>query len=286
MISARLPRILLAGPGLGWIALFLLVPCGVLFFNAFFERGIYGGIDYDAPTAENFARVADPLYLSVFLASARIAATATVIALLIGYPAAFAISLAPPRRHTLLLFLVMLPFWTSYLVRTYAWMVLLNRAGLVNAALIGGGLRSEPLDMLYTEFAVVLGLVYSYLPFVILAIYTSISRLDRALLEASADLGAGAWRTFRKVMLPLTLPGIATGAVFIFVLSIGNFVTADLLGGGRVQMVGNLVYDQFLTARDWPFGAALALGLIAVMMILLFLQAAISGRAAERGAAA
>ena len=140
--------------------------------------------------------------------------------------------------------------------------------------------------MLYSEFAVVLGLVYSYLPFVILAIYTSISRLDRALLEASADLGAGGWRTFRKVTLPLTLPGIATGAVFIFVLSIGNFVTADLLGGGRVQMVGNLVYDQFLTARDWPFGAALALGLIAVMMVLLFLQAAISGRAAERGAAA
>jgi len=286
MISARLPRILLAAPGLGWIALFLLVPCGVLFFNAFFERGIYGGIDYDAPTAENFSRVADPLYLSVFLASARIAATATAIALLIGYPAAFAISLAPARRHTLLLFLVMLPFWTSYLIRTYAWMVLLNRAGLINAALIGSGVRSEPLDMLYSEFAVVLGLVYSYLPFVILAIYTSISRLDRALLEASADLGAGGWRTFRKVMLPLTLPGIATGAVFIFVLSIGNFVTADLLGGGRVQMVGNLVYDQFLTARDWPFGAALALGLIAVMMILLFLQAAISGRAAERGAAA
>jgi len=283
MITARLPRTLLAAPGLTWIALFLLVPCGVLFFNAFFERGIYGGIDYEAVTADNFRRAFD---LSVFLNSARIAALATLIAVVIGYPAAFAISLAPPSRHTALLFLVMLPFWTNYLIRTYAWMVLLNRAGLVNAALQETGAISEPLDLLYGEFAVVLGLVYSYLPFVILSIYTSISRLDRSLLEASADLGASGWRTFGRVMLPLTLPGIATGAVFIFVLSIGNFVTADLLGGGQVQMIGNLIYDQFLTARDWPFGAVLSLALIAIMMLLLFAQAIIGARGARRGAAA
>lgn len=277
---------LLAAPGLGWIALFLLVPCGVLFVNAFFERGIYGGIDYEARTLDNFARVLDPLYVEVFLGSARVALAATVVAVILAYPAALAISLAPARRHTLLLFLVMLPFWTNYLIRTYAWMVLLNRKGLANGALVASGITAEPLDMLYSEPAVVLGLVYSYLPFVVLSIYTSISRLDRALLEASADLGAGLARTFVKVMLPLTLPGIATGAVFIFVLSIGNFVTADLLGGGQVQMIGNLIYDQFLTARDWPFGAALALVLIAVMMLLLFAQAALAGRAARRGAAA
>jgi spermidine/putrescine transport system permease protein len=222
----------------------------------------------------------------VFLGSARVALTATLIALVIGYPAAFAIAISPRRRHTLLLFLVMLPFWTNYLIRTYAWMVLLNRAGLVNAALIGSGLAEEPLPLLYNEFAVVLGLVYSYLPFVILSIYTSISRLDPALIEASADLGASGWRTFVKVMLPLTLPGIATGAVFIFVLSIGNFVTADLLGGGQVQMIGNLIYDQFLTARDWPFGAVLSLALVGVMLILLFAQAVIAARAARRGAMA
>lgn len=284
MITSRLSRNLLAAPGLGWIALFLLVPCGVLFFNAFFERGVYGGIDYDARTAENFTRVIDPLYLSVFLSSARIALTATAIAIIIGYPAAFAISLANPRRHTMLLFLVMLPFWTNYLIRTYAWMVLLNSKGLINDALIETGIIETPIPMLYSEFAVVVGLVYSYLPFVILAIYTSISRLDRSLLEASADLGASGWRTFAKIMLPLTLPGIATGAVFIFVLSIGNFVSADLLGGGQVQMLGNLIYDQFLTARDWPFGAALSLVLIAVMMLLLFIQATVTGRAANKGA--
>jgi spermidine/putrescine transport system permease protein len=286
MITSRLPRTLMAAPGLAWIALFLLVPCGLLFFNAFFERGVYGGIDYDAATAENFSRALDPLYVEVFLGSARVALIATLIALVIGYPAAFAIALAPPRRHTLLLFLVMLPFWTNYLIRTYAWMVLLNRAGLINAALLRTGLVSEPLPLLYNEFAVVLGLVYSYLPFVILSIYTSISRLDPALIEASADLGASGWRTFLKVMLPLTLPGIATGAVFIFVLSIGNFVTADLLGGGQVQMVGNLIYDQFLTARDWPFGAVLSLALVGVMMALLFAQAVITARGAHRGARA
>jgi spermidine/putrescine transport system permease protein len=283
MITSRLPRTILAAPGLTWIALFLLVPCGVLFFNAFFERGVYGGIDYDAPTLDNFRRTVEPLYLEVFLNSARIAGIATAIAVLIGYPAAFAISLAPPRRHTALLFLVMLPFWTNYLIRTYAWMVLLNRAGLVNAGLLGGGIISEPLDLLYGEFAVVLGLVYAYLPFVILAIYTSISRLDGALLEASADLGASGARTFFRVMLPLTVPGIVTGAVFIFVLSIGNFLTADLLGGGQVQMIGNLVYDQFLTARDWPFGAALSLLLIAIMMLLLFFQAIGGARGAAKG---
>ena len=278
MITARLPRTVLAAPGLAWIALFLFVPCGVLFFNAFFERGVYGGIDYEAATLDNIRRTADGLYLSVFLSSARIAATVTAIAVLIGYPAAFAISLAPPRRHTALLFLVMLPFWTNYLIRTYAWMVLLNRAGLANAALGSLGLVGEPLDLLYGEFAVTLGLVYSYLPFVVLSIYTSISRLDPALLEASADLGASGARTFARVTLPLTLPGIVTGSVFIFVLSIGNFVTADLLGGGQVQMLGNLIYDQFLTARDWPFGAALSLLLIAVMMVLLFLRALSSRR--------
>jgi spermidine/putrescine transport system permease protein len=285
MITSRLSRTLLAAPGLAWIALFLVVPCGVLFYNAFFERGIYGGIDYDAPTLDNLRRTAEPLYLEVFLNSARIAGIATAIAVLIGYPAAFAISLAPPRRHTALLFLVMLPFWTNYLIRTYAWMVLLNRAGLVNAALVGSGIVTEPLDLLYGEFAVVLGLVYAYLPFVILAIYTSISRLDGALLEASADLGASGARTFFKVILPLTVPGIVTGAVFIFVLSIGNFLTADLLGGGQVQMIGNLVYDQFLTARDWPFGAALSLLLIAIMMLLLFLQANAGARGFAKGAA-
>ena len=190
MTSPRLSRTILMAPGLGWLALFLLVPCLLVFFNAFYERGIYGGVDYDAFTFENFARLIDPLYVEVFLGSARIALITTVLAVLIGYPAAYAITLSSPSAQTRLLILAMLPFWTNYLIRTYAWMVLLNRTGLINAGLIDAGVITEPLPLLYNEFAVILGLVYSYVPFVILAAYASLARLDRSLIEASADLGA------------------------------------------------------------------------------------------------
>jgi spermidine/putrescine transport system permease protein len=266
-------------PGLLWLGLLMVVPCLLIFVLIFFERGIYGGIDWNAATLENIRRAFDPLYLSIFVDSAVIAGLSTLIALLIGYPAAYAIARAPAERQTALLFLAMLPFWTNYLIRTYAWIVLLNPAGLVNSLLLQAGAISEPLPLLYNKPAVVLGLVYSYTPFVILAIYSSLQRLDPAYAEASRDLGAGAATTFLRIILPLTAPGVAAGAVFVFVLSIGNFVTPDLLGGGKFQMVGNLIYDQFLSARDWPFGATLSALLIALMMILLFLQALASSRA-------
>jgi spermidine/putrescine transport system permease protein len=266
-------------PGLLWLGLLMVVPCALVFVLIFFERGIYGGIDWAAPTLENLRRVFDPLYLRIFLDSGLVALAATLIALLIGYPAAYAIARAPASRQTALLFLAILPFWTNYLIRTYAWIVLLNPAGLINAALTGAGITSEPLPLLYTKPAVVLGLVYSYTPFVILAIYSSLQRLDPSYAEASRDLGAGAAQTFLRITLPLTAPGVAAGAVFVFVLSIGNFVTPDLLGGGKFQMVGNLIYDQFLSARDWPFGAALSALLIAIMMALLFGQALATLRA-------
>ena len=265
-------------PGLAWLALLLVVPCLLIFGLAFFERGVYGGIDYGIVTLENFRRAGDPLYATIFLDSGRIALTATVVAILIAYPAAYAISRASPRWQAPLLILVILPFWSNYLIRTYAWMVILNREGVINSLLSWLGLVDQPLNILYNEFAVILGLVYNYSPFVILAVFASLQRLDPSYAEASRDLGAGAWTTFRRVVLPLTLPGVAAGGVFVFVLSIGNFITPDLLGGGRLQMVGNLIYDQFLTARDWPFGATLSIVLIAVMMILLFGQAMASRR--------
>jgi len=278
-MTPRLRSWLLMLPGIGWLTAFMVVPCLIVFFYSFFERGIYGGIDYDIVGLQNFARAGEPVYRTIFLDSARIALEATLIAVLLAYPAAYAISLAPRPRQTRLLLLVMLPFWSNYLIRTYAWIVLLNREGLINRSLRGLGVIDEPLPILYNEFAVVTGLVYNYLPFVILAIYASLQRMDPALREASEDLGAPAWRTFLRVTLPLTLPGVAAGAVFVFVLSIGNFITPDLLGGGRLQMVGNLIYDQFLSARDWPFGAALSLVLILIMMLLLFAQAAAVNRA-------
>lgn len=277
--------LLLMAPGLGWLALFLVVPAGIVFMLAFFQRGIYGGIDY-LFTLENFERAIDPLYLSILWQSALVAGQATLIALLIGYPAAYAIARAGPRWQAVLLVLVMLPFWSNFLIRTYAWIVLLNRKGIINESLISWGLTNEPLSLLYNQGAVVTGLVYNYLPFVVLAVYASLARMDRSLLEASEDLGAPAWRSFLRITLPLSLPGVAAGAIFVFVLSIGNFITPDLLGGGRIQMVGNLIYDQFLTARDWPFGAALSMALIAIMLLLLFGQALVVRRASARRAEA
>jgi spermidine/putrescine transport system permease protein len=265
-------------PGLFWLGLFMVVPCLLLLIVAAFERGTYGGIEWTHPTAENFVRTADPLYLRILLDSASIAGFATAFSLLIGYPAAYAISKAHPSWRIPLLFLAILPFWTNYLIRTYAWIVLLNPAGLINAGLTRLGLISSPLPLLYNEFAVVLGLVYNYTPFVILAIYSSLQRLDPSYAEASLDLGATARTTFFRITLPLTASGVAAGGVFVFVLSIGNFVTPDLLGGGKMQMAGNLIYDQFLTARDWPFGAALSTILIAVMLLLLLAQALMTER--------
>ena len=272
-------RRLLLVPGTGWLLAFMVLPCLLIFGYAFFERGIYGGVDF-RPTLDNFRRAADPIYLGIFADSARIAATAVIVSVLLAYPAACAIALSPPRRRTMWLFVVMLPFWSNYLIRTYAWIVLLNREGIVVHALRALGWSGEPPRLLYNEFAVVVGLVYNYLPFVILAIYASVSRLPAELREASEDLGASASRTFLRVTAPLTIPGVAAGSVFVFVLSIGNFITPDLLGGGRTHMVGNLIYDQFLTARDWPFGAGLSMLLITIMMILLFAQAALANRAA------
>jgi spermidine/putrescine transport system permease protein len=284
-MSPRLTTWLLMAPGLLWLGLLLVVPCVLIFVLIAFERGTYGGVDWNAVTFENVRRAADPLYLSIFLDSAQIAGVATFAALLVGYPAAYAIVKSPSERQTALLFLAMLPFWTNYLIRTYAWIVLLNPAGLINNLLIWLGLIAEPLPLLYNKFAVVLGLVYAYTPFVILAVYSSLQRLDPSYAEASRDLGATAAATFWRITLPLTASGVAAGGVFVFVLSIGNFVTPDLLGGGKFQMVGNLIYDQFLSARDWPFGATLSALLIAIMMVLLFVQAWTSAHARGEHAA-
>jgi spermidine/putrescine transport system permease protein len=269
---------LIAAPAILWLLAFMVTPCLLILSYAFFERGMWGGVEYTF-TLENFARVVDPLYAQIFLTSARIAGIATLLAILIAYPAAYAIAQAPRMRQPMLLFFAVLPFWSNYLIRTYAWMVLLNREGLINNLLRWFGYEGEPLSLLYTEGAVIVGLVYNYLPFVILAIYSTLSRLNPELAEASRDLGAGRIRTFWRVTLPLTLPGVAAGGVFVFVLSIGNFVTPALLGGGRFQLIGNVVYDQFLTANDWPFGAALGLVLILVMIILLMIQARATARA-------
>jgi spermidine/putrescine transport system permease protein len=274
------PRAVLLGPGVAWWLVFFLVPVGVLIAYSFFSRGAYGGVIYEF-TLKNYRRALDPLYVGVLWTSIRIASIATLAALLLAYPAALFIARATPRWRVPLLVLVILPFWTSFLIRTYSWMVLLNPAGLINRVLLGTGLIDEPLPLLYNEFAVTLGLVYAYLPLMVLPIYASIERLGPQTAEAAADLYATPWLTLRKVTVPLTLPGIVAGCIFVFVPSLGNFIVPDLLGGGKTVMIGNVIQQQFLTARDWPFGAVLAMSVIVLMFVVLAAQAQVLRRTQE-----
>lgn len=270
-------RVLLLGPGFAYFVVLFIIPLGLIVSLAFFQRGRFGGVIYDA-TLANFERALEPVYVSVFIDSVVIAGITTLLALLLGYPTAWVIANLPRRWRVVALILVVLPFWTNFLIRTYAWIVLLNSEGIVNGALRGVGIIDEPLGLLYTDGAVVSGLLYAYLPLMILPLYSSIERLDPELREAAANLGATPIRTFLTVTLPLTLPGVLIGSIFVFVPSIGNFVIPELLGGGKTVMVGNLIRDQFLKARDWPFGAVLAIAVIVVLLGLLVLQSYLSRR--------
>jgi spermidine/putrescine transport system permease protein len=265
------------GPGLLFTAVFVAAPVLLVLSYTVFDRGRFGGVEYEL-TLDNFTRAFEPTFRKVLVSSLGIAAAATVIALAIGYPVAYAIAKLPSRWRSLVLVLVVIPFWTNFLIRTYAWIVLLNTQGVLNDALVGLGVIDERLNLLYTRGAVVAGLVYVYLPLMILPIYASVARLDRELREASSDLGGSRFTTFTKVTLPLSLPGVVTGCIFVFVPSLGNFVVPELLGGGKTVMVGNLVRDQFLKARDWPFGATLALFMVVLLVLLFALQSVVSRR--------
>ena len=221
-----------------------------------------------------YARSLHPIYLQIFWRSLWMAVVTTVLCLAISYPAAYYIAVtAPARRRNLLLGLVVVPFWTSFLIRTYAWMFLLRTEGLINEALLGAGLITQPLELLYNNFAVLIGLVYGEIPFMILPIYASLEKLDLSLLEASADLGAPRASTFLRVTVPMTMPGIVAGIILVFVPSLGQFIVSDLLGGARTILAGNLIQNQFAVARNKPFGSAIAFELTAAVLALLFAYA-------------
>jgi len=243
-------------------------PLAIVFFYGLLTRGTYGGQSFPL-TDENFARLADPLYLTILLRSFWLAGLATALCVLMGFPLALFIARSGSRKN-LFLHLVMLPFWTSFLVRTYAWMFLLRDTGLINTVLQSAGLIHEPLPLLYNDIAVVIGLVYGYLPFMVLPIFSTLERLDPALLEAAADLGARPLSALWRVTLPLTRPGMVAGSLLDFIPCLGAYLTPDLLGGGKSIMIGNLIQNQFTSARDWPFGSALSLALTAIVMVLLW----------------
>lgn len=247
------------------VALFF-APLLIVLFYSFLTRGAYGGVALPF-SSENYQRVFDPLYLAIAWRSFWVAAVSAVACLALGFP--LALYIARYSRHkTLLLNLVMLPFWTSFLIRTYAWMFLLRDTGLINTLLQSLRLIKDPLPLLFNTPAVILGLVYGYLPFMVLPLYATIEKLDPAWLDAAADLGANPLVAAWKVIVPLSRPGIVAGVLLVFIQCLGAYLTPDLMGGGKTLMIGNLVQNQFTASRDWPFGAAVSLLLLLIVLVL------------------
>jgi putrescine transport system permease protein len=272
-------RAILALPFL-WLAVFFLVPLLIVCAISLAQPRIgippfvpplswpAGGWPRLTVTLDNFGQLfVDDFYFDAYLRSLEIAGISTLICLLIGYPMALAIARAPQSRRAPLLMLVILPFWTSFLIRVYAWMGILKEEGILNGFLHWLGVIEHPLLILNTDWAVLIGIVYSYLPFMILPLYATLERLDPALLEAAADLGARPWRAFLAVTLPLSLPGIAAGALLVFIPAVGEYVIPDLMGGGNTNMLGKALWDVFALSRDWPTASALAVAMLAALVL-------------------
>ena len=284
-------------PSVGWLVAFFLVPLAIVWAYSFGRNVGLTEIEISG-TFANYFRAIEPLYLGIFLKSAWIAAIVTFLCLVVGFPVALAITFAQPKTKVWLLLFIMLPFWTNLLIRTYALIAVLRTEGYVNQGLevlwgavagIGGLFGAslpafEPLDLLHNNFAVVFGLVYVQLPFMVLPLYAALDRLDRSLLEASLDLGAGHLRTLFRIVVPLAMPGILTGVLITFIPSLGAYLTPDLLGGPDSQMIANVIERQFKRANDWPFGAALSFLLMYLTFMAIAVQAVLGRRQARQAA--
>jgi spermidine/putrescine transport system permease protein len=278
----RSRRFWLVAPAVLYIGFFMAVPLVQMAYVSILERGDYGGVNWgvfsmDAYISFIFERdlmdnlVVNTDYLEIFARSFGLSAMTTVFALLLGFPTAFYISTQPQSRRNFLIFLVTIPFWTNILVRNYAWMLLLRNGGLLDSALGWIGLETGGLDILYTPYAVSIGLTYTYLPFMVLPIYASLEKLDHRLIEAAFDLGADKRRAMSRVILPLAAPGIAAGCILVFIPCLGAYVTPELLGGGKFMMIANLIGSQFGAARNWPLGAGLGFVLLAIVLISMMI---------------
>jgi spermidine/putrescine transport system permease protein len=248
-----------------WLGLFFLVPLLLILAYSFGTSGVYGGITLGF-NPENYLKVFDPLYLEIIVRTFVIALINTFLCLILGYPLAYFIALKGGRWKNTLILMVMIPFWTSLLLRAYAWVVILGGNGIANRILQFLGITDEPITLIFTPQAVLMGMVYSYLPFMILPLYAALEKFDVRLKEAAQDLGASRWHTFWRVTFPLSIPGVIAGSILVFIPSAGEFVIPTLLGGSRTVLTGNLIQDQFLAARDWAFGSALAV-MLAVLLV-------------------
>jgi spermidine/putrescine transport system permease protein len=283
-MSVPLRRAGLVAPALLTIGVLLVLPLCLMAVISTLVRGPSGGVIWSEHTLDAYVQflferdlmdrlVVNTDYIRIFARSFGLAAMTTVLTLLVGIPTALWMAFQPASRRTLLVFVVTVPFWTNILVRSYAWVLLLRNGGVVDWTLMKFGVTTQPVSVLYTPLATAIGLVYSFLPYMILPIYVSLEKLDRRLIEAAFDLGANRWRTLRRVILPLAMPGIIGGAILVFVPALGAFITPEILGGGKSLMIGSLIQQQFGQSRNWPFGAALAFVLLTLVLLALMAHA-------------
>lgn len=266
---------LLVLPAMGWLGLFFALPLLIVVVVSFASRTAYGQVVFHW-TLENYIQFLEPLYLKIFIFTLGTAFLTTLLTFAMGYPVAYTIAMILPKKWQQAgIILVMIPFWINFLIRSYSWVIILRAHGLINSILMSIGAIRVPLSLLYNNTAVLIGMVYGLLPFMVLPIYVSLEQMDKRLLEAASDLGAGPLTAFRKITLPLTMPGVAAGSILVFISSLGMFVVPDIMGGAKSSLMGNVIQNQFLSARDWPFGSALSiiLALLSLVMIVLYYKA-------------
>lgn len=270
---------LLAPAGV-WYFFFFLIPLAVTFIFSFGHRAEYGGIELGFSFGQ-YERLAEPIYSKIFLTTLVMALAGTLGCLILGYPLAYFLATRVRRHKLLLLLFVIIPFWTSFLIRTYGMLILINDTGIINNFLRDLGLLSEPFHLRSTPSGIFLGLVYNYLPLMVFPLYVSLERLDKTLLEASKDLGAGRLATFRNITLPLSLPGVVAGLMLVFIPLTGEYVIPQILGGGKILFMGGLITSQFVSTRDWAFGSAASVSLIILLLVTILLYLRMLGRRAE-----
>lgn len=266
----RLPLLAQAGPVSLWMILFVTIPMLFIIFISFMTRGTFGGVEY-TPSLESYQTMMEVTYFHIIVKSLGVAAETTIACLIVGYPFAYFIARKPPATASRLITLLMIPFWTNSLMRLNAWMLIFQTNGPVNNFMLNTHMIDKPITFIFTDGLVLLGLITNYLPFAVLPMYSSIEKLQKPILEASADLGAKPSVTLLKVTLPLTFPGIFSAIILTFIPALGTYVITDMLGGGKVLYIGNIIKNQFGTIRNWPLGAAMSVLLLAVTALMIFL---------------
>ena len=277
-------KILFLFPPIVYSIILILLPILYVFLISFFKSDSYGGM-LKVFTLSNYLEIFNIIYLKIFFKSVLIAFITTMVCLAIAYPFAIALMSKKETTRNYLIKLVMVPFLMNSLIRTYAWIVLLRKNGIINSGLISLGIINKPLTLMYNNFGIIIGMIYTLLPFMILPVYSAVSKVDNSIIEASYDLGASKIKTFMKVYLPLTISGAFNGSLMVFIPAIGYFFIADILGGGKEMIIGNLIKNQFLTARNWPFGAAISIFLVVITFVLVKIYRNLGGKMDDLGGA-